>query len=220
VAFSVPENGHISFVNDNTTIMAKLIKDKAIVEINFVDYPYGCVRYNLRFLYGDKPLINPELLVEDPFSFDEYEKDSLIPFLKRLLKDDANDVWQSLEPEMRIEAVFSPKMGLKEVENDPSVIYISDDQRERYRRVDEERKKAGGKLPEDNFIFRFFVQEAKLKPFHESGESGYGEFVPAMQLWVSRKELEDFVVQLKQDYEEWKVRNKEQIAYCWGEVNL
>ncbi len=193
--------------------MAKLGNDKlGAAEINFVDYNYGYVSYSLRLLYGGKSLINPELLAQDPFHFDEYEKDYLVPFFERLLQEDKSAVFNPLEPEIRIEVHFSPELGLIEAEGKEGHWY-SDDFKKKLRVVDEERVKAGGKLPDDSFVFYFYVNEQKLKPWRDSIGGAYGGFVPAMEIEVSREDLEKFVVQLKKDYEEWEIRNKEQIEY-------
>lgn len=191
--------------------MAKLGDKRGEAEINFVDYNYGYISYSLRLLYSGKSLINPELLAEEPFHFDEYDKDSLIPFFENLLQNDRNAVFNPVEPEIRIEAYFSGKLGLKEAEKQENYFY-SDDFKKTLQVVDEERGKAGGKLPDDCFNFYFSVNEQKLKPWREA-TGAYGSFVPMMEIIASRKELEDFVVQLKSDYEDWKIRNKEQIEY-------
>jgi hypothetical protein len=164
-------------------------------------------------LYGGKLLINPELLAEDPFSFDEYGEDSLIPFFERLLKDEMRLNWEPLEPEIRIEAEFSPKVGLKLAESNLAIIQLSARYREELRRVDEDREKAGGRLPDDDFEFLFLINELKLKPSSEERPGVYGSFVPAMRMSVSRKDLGVFVLDLKKEYEAWKIKNNEEIKH-------
>ncbi|HVS80051.1 MAG TPA: hypothetical protein VHF05_03645 [Candidatus Paceibacterota bacterium] len=186
-------------------------KKYGAAEINFVDYNYGYVSYSLRLLYSGKSLINPELLAEDPFHFDEYENDYLIPFFENLLQEDNESVFKSLEPEVRIDAHFNPKLGLEDALKIEGAWY-SDKYKGKLQKVDDDRQKSGGKLQDDGFVFCFYINEHKLRPWREQ-KSAYGDFVPAMLIGVSRQELEDFLNQLKKDYKEWKVRNKEQIEY-------
>ena len=198
--------------------MAILQNRKAIAEIKFVDYSNGYVSYSLRLLYTDKSAINPEILAEDPIHFDEYDSDYLIPFFENLLKEDKSAVFNPLEPEIRIEAYFSPKVGLKEAETIKTAWY-SNDRKKELRAVDEERDRIGGKLPDDGFDIYFWVNDQKLKPWRD--ETGaYGGFVFGMNVWVSRSALENFVSELKKEYQGWKERNKEQIEHFGGKEKL
>ena len=201
--------------------MAILKSGKAIAEIKFVDYNYGYVSYSLRLLYGDKPIINPELLAEDPIHFDEYDKDYLIPFFENLLKEDKNAVFNPLEPEMRIEAYFYPKFGLKEADvlKEKGGYWYSEDYKKKLRDVDEERDRAGGRLPDDGFDIYFWANDQKLKPWHDE-VGAYGGFVFGMNVEVSRSELQNFVSELKKEYQEWKEKNKEQIEHYGGKEKL
>ncbi len=198
--------------------MAILKSEKATAEIKFVDYNYGYVSYSLRLSYGGKSIINPEILAEDPIHFDEYEKDYLIPFFENLLREDKNDVFNPLEPEIRIVAYFYAKLGLKEAESFEGAWY-SEDRKNELRAVDEKRDKAGGKLPDDSFDIHFWVNDSKLKPWLDEFKA-YGGFAFSMNIAVSRSDLEKFVLELKKEYQEWEERNKEQIEYYGDKEKL
>jgi hypothetical protein len=193
--------------------MAKLINNKAIFEIMFLDYPYGYIRYGLKLSYDGKSFINPDLIAEDPIEFYEYESDSLIPFFEKILNYEENDKYkqdryQSLEPDMSIETIFYPVRGLKETERlmslpNPALLYLSDEYKQKLHLVDKEREKSGNnKLPDDFFDITFFINDLKLKPNRGPG-SAYGAFLPALFMSVERHVLESFVKELKEEYKSY-----------------
>jgi hypothetical protein len=51
----------------------------------------GYVNYALKLLCKDKPAFNPEIFPLKSIEFDEYKKDSLIPFIEGVLKNGQPD---------------------------------------------------------------------------------------------------------------------------------
>ncbi|MDE1975189.1 MAG: hypothetical protein KGI49_01620 [Patescibacteria group bacterium] len=62
----------------------------------------GYVNYVLKLLYKDRPAFNPETFPLQSIEFDEYGKDSLIPFIEGVLKDGRPDSWLPLEHDIYI----------------------------------------------------------------------------------------------------------------------
>ncbi|MEK7645135.1 MAG: hypothetical protein AAB391_02360 [Patescibacteria group bacterium] len=95
----------LSEAKDN---MPRMSNNGATVEIKFIDYPNGYIRYSLSFLHSKKSFLNPESLTENPVTFYEEGKESLIPFFESFLEDEVQSRYEPLEPDVRIEGKKLP----------------------------------------------------------------------------------------------------------------
>ena len=83
-----------------------ILKDENLkADLSFSKPPEygGYVNYALKLLYKDKPAFNPETFPLKSIEFDEYGKDSLIPFIEGVLKNGQPDSWLPLEHDIYIE---------------------------------------------------------------------------------------------------------------------
>jgi hypothetical protein len=85
--------------------MAILSSENLKADLRFSKPPEygGYVNYALKLLYKDRPAFNPEIFPLKSIEFDEYDKDSLIPFIERVLKNGQSDSWLPLEHDIYIE---------------------------------------------------------------------------------------------------------------------
>lgn len=190
-------------------------EDNLSVEIRFDDFCNDWVNYRFYFSVPGAPLFNPKLRKEEYFFANEYEEDSLIPELEEALRHDHRACWSPTEPDLEIEIVAHPKQGLKETLDDLNnkrIIYVSEAEKERLRKVDEERERLGGKLPDDYFELTFLVDTCQIADAVPGVEKGVytGDYL-AMRMGVTRQILEQFVEDLKREYAEFCRRHEEAI---------
>ena len=201
--------------------MAVLKEDNLSVEIKFTGYTYGWVYYEFRFFLGVSPVFNPDIHENNFFSANEHGGDSLIPTLEEALSEDKSIEWEPTEPDMWIDVEYRKKRGWENYK--PSVedksVFVSNEYKERLKKVDEERKKAGGKLPDDYFSLTFFVDSLRLKnPDQKVG--GYSGDGIALRVTVTREKLEAFVRELKADYQRFLELHKDEVREMYKEADL
>lgn len=172
--------------------MARLSSNLLTLEINFRSIEFDWVQYDVRFLWDDKNIVNNEVLkggsdywnyrVNDAFRVNEAEKDTLIPFLESVLDNDRMDYWEPLEPDM-ILAIY------------PRALFPFSDQMDTLTRL----QPSGEKKPTDVFtiIAMIDVYNFDLAEYYQ------GDGL-ALIMTCDRKQLSDFLDDLKREYAEFK----------------
>lgn len=136
-------------------------KNGVNIEAKFTESRNGYIYYNFRFLYGGKPLFNPSVTKREFVECDEYEKDTLIPFLEQVLAmNEGETSWHPLELDFFIEfhpyereyeIIFfvSPLVQFNDLSPDQSRDYGEDE--------------AGVKLYVDRNELKIFTEELKAE---------------------------------------------------------
>jgi hypothetical protein len=99
--------------------MARVSNEKMALEITFSGYEADWINYEIKFLWDGIPIINDAVLKRDTEYWNQRSKgafianddDSLIPFIKRILRTDMPDYWQPIEPDITIE-IYPADLGL------------------------------------------------------------------------------------------------------------
>lgn len=193
--------------------MAILKEDNLSVEIKFTDFKYGWVYYGFCFLLGSQPVFNKGIQEEDYFFANEYDEDSLIPALEQSLVENRSIEWIPTEPDMWVEIKPQLIRGWEDTKlliESGSLLYVSDEQKEKLKEIDEKRVKSNGNLPEDYFEITFFVDSYRLKNPDRKIRGYTGDGV-AFRITVSREKITKFVEKLKADYQKFIKANEDEI---------
>lgn len=186
--------------------MAILKSGNLSFEIVFSDYDSAdWVQYQFYFRWDDEPLVRDDLLKKQgpywgtrpkgAFLANEDEADGLIPLLRNALETGTADYWEPLEPDI-IVAIY-PGQYFPFLKHRWQVLRESEEcAAEREER--EKRKAEQPQQPDDLFSFIAMVDAYNFK----EAEGYYGEGL-SLHLVVERRELEKFVADLQQEYQEF-----------------
>lgn len=190
--------------------MAILKSGNLSFDFQYAGFEYGWVQYHIFFCWKDEGIVKGSLLKrggeywnsrpEGAFLANEDGGDGFIPLLKKVLEKGKADYWEPLEPDIII-AIY-PEEYFPFLPSHYNLVYESEKHKAK-RKAREELKKEKGKLPDDTFTFIAFVDAYNFK----EADAYYGEGF-SIQLIVKRHELEDFLIKLEAEYEEFKQRHK------------
>ena len=179
--------------------MARLFDARLWLEIKYRELdPNEWVQYDIRFGFGEENLFNTALLKRNPphwadrreeaFRANDFQTDSLVPTLERVVSGNRPQSWGPLEPDITV--AFYPKMAFP-------FIYTA-------------RTPWGGAevgeenpAPEDSINVIAMVDRYNLQ-----GGFMYHGCGPALILMVSRQQLTDFLVELREEYAAMPRREK------------
>ncbi|MHB9155445.1 MAG: hypothetical protein ACYC5N_07110 [Endomicrobiales bacterium] len=182
--------------------MALLQSDSGMeVDVNFGEYAAGWVWYRFRFQFKGLAVINPLLFPEESFTPYEAGRDTLIPFLGDLLKNEmpkgTHLLWEPLEPHMRIDVVFKPERSLE-----GQVLPEK-----------EEPVNFGGVSPSDVFELTFIFDIFTLKTSSEKLDAFYGDGI-GMRMLVNREQLVAFYAELSTEYDAF-LKDNQAVIDAW-----
>lgn len=186
------------------------------VEIEFQSYKYGGPHYHFRFLYGERPLFNPELFEKEWVEVDEYEEDTLIPFLERAMEVDATAYWEPTDPDviLEIESSRSP-VGYDRVWG-VGMWWRSWEEHEKAKAEWAKKVAESDQSDNDYFDLTFIVEEDRMKKFEGMKYRGYGATGPAVRMFASRKELQAFVDDLRREYRQFVQEHFDEMCSVMG----
>lgn len=139
------------------------------IEINFIRYNGGYIDYSFRFLHGTEPLFNPAVMNKDYVDCDEYEDDTLIPFLEKIIDDNQSAIWHPLEPDLSIEIKMDKTI------NSYEVIFFIDPIK--LKSLSGKNKDVYGTGCEP--AVRLYIDREILKKFINDLKDDYGKFIKA-----------------------------------------
>lgn len=194
-------------------------EDGFIIEVQFAHYTYSWVYYYFRFSFGSLPVFNPAIMENDYFEANEHRGDTLIPTLEEALEKDQPTFWDPTEPDIEIE--IKPFLeGGWEIMQQSKNIMVSEQEKNRLIKVDELRKKLGGKLNDDYFTLLFIIDACRLKKIPSTSADAYGGDGPTLRVTVTRKVLQEFVNDLKKEYQFFLEKNRDEVRSMYEEAGL
>lgn len=182
--------------------MAMLKSDDLSFEFQFTGFQYGWVKYQFYFRWKGDTVIRHDVLKDcseywkdrpvGAFLANEIREDTLISFLKEVLEKDNPDYWEPMEPDI-ILAVY-PGMYFPFMPSHMKLVYESDEVKAMRTAMEKERAEKG-KLPDDAYTVIIFVDAYNMK----EADAYYGQGL-SLQMIVHRKDLEQFVADLEEEY--------------------
>lgn len=184
--------------------MAKLNSGPLTFEFRFKEYDDHCwIQYEIFFLLHGQPMIADNLLKRyndhwnnrspGAFKANEYEHDSLIHTLRRILDSDKPGYWVPTEPDILIG--FFPNMVLPFLSADYKIVSIPDEAIQEFHDNELIREVAGGRLPSDPFLM-----VAMIDVYNFEDVNAYMGKGPALVMTPSRHELRQFLTDLEREY--------------------
>lgn len=199
----------------HTQVMAVLKEGKLSLEIVFRCLDDALwVQYEIYFRWQNEPILRDDLLKRDPKYWNkrspgallagEYERDTLLSVIDKVLRDKEADYWVPTEPDVVV--AFFPDFVVPFMPSGAKLIYESEDQKVERQQRESSKEKSGGKLPGDPITILAMVDCKNLKGCHTY--EGHG---PALVLTTTRTKLKRFRNQLAAEWEKFKVeQNLEQ----------
>ena len=127
------------------------------------------------------------------FKANECDRDSLIPFLHKVLDENKSGYWVPIEPDIVIG--FFPDFSVPFLSADYELVSISDEAVQDIEDHELVREVAGGRLPDDPITI---VAMVDMYNFNQTG--GYMGEGPALIMTPSRHELRLFLEKLELEY--------------------
>lgn len=190
--------------------MAKLTYKSLSLEIKYVGFKAGDVQYEIAFLWEGESMINDALLKRNTsywssrskgaFLANEFEKDSLIETIEKVLESNESDYWEPCDPDVTI-AIY-PEMFFPFLKSHYEIAWMSE-KAKRAREEYEREKMEKGRLPDDPFTVIAFVDAYNFR--NSTAYCGSGI---ALNMIVERKDVETFCSDLKKEYAEFKEKFK------------
>lgn len=175
--------------------MAKLQSDNLTLEVKFNSFENQWINYDIRFYWKDDIIVNDNILKREgkwwskrnygTFIANDYEKDHLIDTIKKILKTNKAEYWETLEPDVTI-AIY-PEKFFPFLESHWTL--IDNDKEEQIENEIQER------FEDDLFTIIFFIDSYGFK----DSESYSGEGI-SLHMVVRREDLEKFVSDLEIEY--------------------
>ena len=191
--------------------MAILKSDDLSFDFRYTGFQWGWVKYQFYFLWKNEPIVNDAMLKKQgeywgarptgAFLANEHEEDYLLPVLKRVLETDKADYWEALEPDI-IVALY-PEDYFPFLPSHLKRIYRNEEEKAQHEeqiRLNKEK----GKSPDDPYTFIAFVDAYNFK----DSDMYYGQGL-SLQMIVNRSDLEQFVIDLEKEYDDFKTRFKD-----------
>ena len=193
--------------------MAKLTCYQLTLEVRFREFDENCwLQYEMSFLWEGQPIVDDGLLKRSPagwanrtygtFKANEFDCDSLLPLLKRVLDENLEDYWEPAEPDVVL--AFYPEREFPFLPSHSTSIFEADHIiRERAER-EAAKRAAGGRLPDDLMTVVAFVDGYNWQNCCAYPGSGL-----ALVLRSCRGDVQQFHDELSQEYEafrhEWRI---------------
>lgn len=197
--------------------MAKLSSGPLTFEFRFKEYDRErWIQYEIFFLLHGQPMISDSLLKRynehwnnrspGAFKANEYEHDSLIFTLRKILDSDKPGYWMPTEPDIVI-GIF-PNRALPFLPEGFELVSISDETLQEFHDNELIREVAGGRLPGDPFIMVAMIDVYNFEKVNLYMGQG-----PALVMTPTRHELRQFLTDLEREYAEfcqqWDVSSEE-----------
>ncbi len=184
--------------------MARLQSDNLTLEIIFKPFEYEWINYDIKFYWKDDIIINDGILKREgefwnkrsygSFMVNDYEKDTLIETIRKILDTNKADYWEPMEPDAKIAIypdAFFPFLKDHWVLVDEKDEEIKQDNEE----IKKEQKQEIYKNADDLFTIIIFIDSYQFKD--NTAYSGEGI---SLHMIVTRKDLEKFVNDLEIEY--------------------
>lgn len=186
--------------------MAVLQSGDLSFDFRYTGFEHGWVQYQFYFRWKNEAIVKDVVLKrwsdywnsrpEGAFLANEDEKDGLLTFIRKILKNDKADYWEPIEPDI-IVAIY-PEEYFPFLPSHMKLIRESKESRAK-REARERLKKEKGKLPDDSYTVIVFVDAYNFK----DADAYYGQGL-SLQMIVERHELEMFANDLETEYQEFK----------------
>jgi hypothetical protein len=188
--------------------MAILQSEHLSFEFIYTGFEHGCLQYQFLYKWKNHSIIKESLLkknneywnnrIDGAFLSNEDGEDTLLPFLKTVLKNGQADYWEPIEPDILV-AIY-PDRYFPFLKSHMKLVYESEEHKSK-RIAREALKKQKGKLPDDLFTFIVFVDAYNF----DDADAYYGEGL-SLHLMPTRQQLETFVTDLEKEYQLFKTK--------------
>lgn len=208
--------------------MAILRNDDLSLEIRYKGFEAGWVEYEFFYRWQGESVINDAVLKRSneywggrspgAMLANEDRECGILPLLKRVLKTNKPDYWESLDPDVTI-AIY-PEQHFPFLESKWKLVSESDEVKQK--RLEREKEKAEkGPLPDDSIDVILFFDVYNFK----GASAYYGDGI-CFKMTVTRAQLTGFYEDLKQEYVQFKQKfavdqfNKEDYGGDWKPLEL
>lgn len=190
--------------------IAKLHSEQLELEIVYKERDGGeWIEYEVWFRWQGQPLVDDALLERDgaywggrsPSAFlaNDYEEDTLIATMERVLQTNEPDYWEPLEPDL-IVAIY-PEQWFPFLPSHHELIWRSEESQQAQATHEQRKAEAGGRLPTDPITIICFVDSYNLR-----GGQVYSSDGLALVLSTTRQERERFAADLRAEYAAFRER--------------
>lgn len=184
--------------------MAKLKSDNLTLEIKFNKFETDWIAYEIIFLWKDETIINDSIIKKrknhknyGTFYANDYEDDSLIEMIKKVIESNKPDYWEPMEPDAKI-AIYPERYFPFLMDH---WIPVEDSNEKIIRTIDEKPNNNKYEL----FTVITFIDRYNFKECNSYSSEGI-----SLHLIVTRKDLETLVSDLEIEYNELlnKIKDK------------